>query len=293
MSQTKYRRPTIAVITDAGYASRFLPWSKTSPKGMLPMGNKPIMQLVVEECAKAGINDIIIVTTETGQPIYKNYFEDAAIRVQKQLRAQGKSSRYASVEEVINLPSIRIITQDQSLPYGNGSPILSAKNFIASDEAFIVCYSDDIILGSSDVSSLLDSFDRHPDADAIIMTQQVNRLEVSKYGIVSLRENGLLDNIVEKPEIGNAPSTLASYGRYLLTPKIFDFLQPNKIAKNRELWTVNAITDIAKDGNVYVEKTAGRWQTTGDPENYFLAYLEFVLKNEPYADKVRSFIANH
>lgn len=293
MSQTKYRRPTIAVITDAGYASRFLPWSKTSPKGMLPMGNKPIMQLVVEECAKAGINDIIIVTTETGQPIYKNYFEDAAIRVQKQLRAQGKSSRYASVEEVINLPSIRIITQDQSLPYGNGSPILSAKNFIASDEAFIVCYSDDIILGSSDVSSLLDSFDRHPDADAIIMTQQVNRLEVSKYGIVSLRENGLLDNIVEKPEIGNAPSTLASYGRYLLTPKIFDFLQPNKIAKNRELWTVNAITDIAKAGNVYVEKTAGRWQTTGDPENYFLAYLEFVLKNEPYADKVRSFIANH
>lgn len=293
MSQTKYRRPTIAIITDAGYASRFLPWSKTSPKGMLPMGNKPIMQLVVEECAKAGINDIIIVTTETGQPIYKNYFEDAAIRVQKQLRAQGKSSRYASVEEVINLPSIRIITQDQSLPYGNGSPILSAKNFIASDEAFIVCYSDDIILGSSDVSSLLDSFDRHPDADAIIMTQQVNRLEVSKYGIVSLRENGLLDNIVEKPEIGNAPSTLASYGRYLLTPKIFDFLQPNKIAKNRELWTVNAITDIAKAGNVYVEKTAGRWQTTGDPENYFLAYLEFVLKNEPYADKVRSFIANH
>lgn len=293
MSQTKYRRPTIAVITDAGYASRFLPWSKTSPKGMLPMGNKPIMQLVVEECAKAGINDIIIVTTETGQPIYKNYFEDAAIRVQKQLRAQGKSSRYASVEEVINLPSIRIITQDQSLPYGNGSPILSAKNFIASDEAFIVCYSDDIILGSSDVSSLLDSFDRHPDADAIIMTQQVNRLEVSKYGIVSLRENGLLDSIVEKPEIGNAPSTLASYGRYLLTPKIFDFLQPNKIAKNRELWTVNAITDIAKAGNVYVEKTAGRWQTTGDPENYFLAYLEFVLKNEPYADKVRSFIANH
>lgn len=293
MGQTKYRRPTIAVITDAGYASRFLPWSKTSPKGMLPMGNKPIMQLVVEECAKAGINDIIIVTTETGQPIYKNYFEDAAIRVQKQLRAQGKSSRYASVEEVINLPSIRIITQDQSLPYGNGSPILSAKNFIASDEAFIVCYSDDIILGSSDVSSLLDSFDRHPDADAIIMTQQVNRLEVNKYGIVSLRENGLLDNIVEKPEIGNAPSTLASYGRYLLTPKIFDFLQPNKIAKNRELWTVDAITDIAKDGNVYVEKTAGRWQTTGDPENYFLAYLEFVLKNEPYADKVRNFITNH
>lgn len=293
MSQTKYRRPTIAVITDAGYASRFLPWSKTSPKGMLPMGNKPIMQLVVEECAKAGINDIIIVTTETGQPIYKNYFEDAAIRVQKQLRAQGKSSRYASVEEVINLPSIRIITQDQSLPYGNGSPILSAKNFIASDEAFIVCYSDDIILGSSDVSSLLDSFDRHPDADAIIMTQQVNRLEVSKYGIVSLRENGLLDSIVEKPEIGNAPSTLASYGRYLLTPKIFDFLQPNKIAKNRELWTVDAITDIAKNGNVYVEKTAGRWQTTGDPENYFLAYLEFVLKNEPYADKVRNFITNH
>ena len=302
-----YERPTTAIITDAGFASRFLPWTKTNPKAMAPMGNKPIMQLVVEECATAGIDNIIIVTTTEGKPIYEDYFGNAVTTVKKQLKAQGKLNRYAEVEQVLDLPKICVITQDPALPYGNGSPIVSAKDYIARNEAFIVCYSDDIVLGSSDVATLLKSFDQHPDASAIIMTQEVPRTEVNKYGIVSLQStdevygSNLLDNIVEKPSISEAPSTLASYGRYLLTPRVFDYLQPSATGKDGELWTVDAITQMAKDdmaspsarSTVYVERTKGQWRTTGDPKNYFLAHLEYVLENEDYAGAVRDFVANH
>lgn len=285
-----YSKPTKAIITDAGFASRFLPWTKTNPKAMAPFGNKPIMQLNVEEMVAAGINDIIIVTTPEGQPIYQDYFTNAIINVRKQLKVQGKQGRYDEVQHVLDFPRIRVIVQDQSLPYGNGSPILAAKDFIAPDEAFLVVYSDDVVFGKSDAETLLESFERNRDASAIIMAQDVKPSEVDKYGIVSLRNDAegrqLLDNIVEKPVKGTEPSTLASYGRYLLTPEVFDYLKPNQTGKDGELWTVDAITKMAARGNVYVEKTRGQWRTTGDPKNYSLASLEYLFNNEDYASEV-------
>lgn len=289
-----YDRPTTAIITDAGKATRFLPWTKNTPKAMAPIWDKPIMQLVVEECATAGIENIIIVTTKDGEGIYEDYFNDNINPVRQQLKAQGKYDRYAEVDHVLNLPITHIITQNPALPYGNGSPIISAKDYIPKGEAFIVCYSDDIVLGSSDVATLLKSFDRHPDADAIIMAQDVDRSEVDKYGIVSLKDGDLLDNIVEKPKVSEAPSTLASYGRYLLTPQIFNYLKPNATGKDGELWTVDGITKIAESGKVYVERTKGQWLTTGDPQNYFMAQLEYVLGNGgEFAKAVRGFVNNH
>ena len=288
----RFQRPTKVIITDAGFASRFLPWTKTNPKAMAPIGNKPIMQYVVEECDQAGIRDIIIVTTAEGRPIYNDYFSNPVTHIRKQLCAQGKLERYAEIDKIENLPKIRVIVQDPALPYGNGSPIVSAKDYIADDEAFIVCYSDDMVFDSSDVATLLDSFDRHPDADAIIMAQDVDRSEVDKYGIVSLKDGDLLDNIVEKPKVSEAPSTLASYGRYLLTPQIFNYLKPNATGKDGELWTVDGITKIAESGKVYVERTKGQWFTTGDPQTYLMAQLEYVLGNGgKFSKAVREFVA--
>lgn len=293
LSNRQWRRPTKAIITDAGFASRFLPWTKTNPKAMVPMGDKPIMQLVVEECVAAGIKDIIIVTTTEGKPIYDDYFTNAIIPVRKQLIAQNKAERYNSVQAVLDFPKIRVIVQDMSLPYGNASPIVTASKFIADDEAFIVCYSDDIIFGASDVSTMLNAFDQHSDADGIIMAQEIPRSLVNKYGMVKLKDNNLLDVIIEKPHLGEEPSNLASYGRYLLTPKIFNYLQPNQTGKDGELWTVDGITKIAAQGNIYVERTAGQWRTTGDPKNYFIAQLEYILGHADYADEIREFIKNH
>jgi UTP--glucose-1-phosphate uridylyltransferase len=281
------KRPTKAIITDAGFASRYLPITKTIPKAMLPLGSCPIMQLVVEECVQAGIQDIVIVATPEAKPIYEDYFYNSVSHIHAQLTKQGKGERYDVVRQVLDLPKINIIEQDQTLPYGNGSPIVSAKDYIADDEAFLVLYSDDVVFGASDAKSLLDEFDKHPDAKAIVAAQEVDPSQVNKYGIFQLKEGSKLDYIVEKPAVGQAPSSLASYGRYLLTPEVFEHLNPANIGLDDELWTVDAITKMAGSGDVYVVPTEGRWVTTGDPKNYFLAHLRYVLDTEDYAGDIR------
>lgn len=289
----KYRLPTKAIITDAGCASRFLPLTKTIPKAMLPLGNKPIMQLVVEECIAAGINEIIIVATAKGRPLYEDYFHDPATAISDLMVRQGKEDRFTAVTEVLNFPKITVIEQDPSLPYGNGSPIASARDFIDDDEAFIVAYSDDVVFGNSDVKTLINSYAAHPDAEAIIVAQEMPQDTLDKYGIVQLKDDVLLDHIVEKPAPADAPSNLASYGRYLLTPRVFDYLKPDQTGLDGELWTVDAITAIAETSPVYVEKTSGRWLTTGDPKNYSIALAQYILEHESYADEVRDFVRQH
>lgn len=289
-----YKRPTKAIITDAGFASRYLPITKTIPKAMLPLGNRPIMQLVVEECVKAGITDIIIVATPEGKIIYDDYFHNPVEKIEKQLHSQGKDDRFAPVKDVLSMANITVIEQDQSLPYGNGSPIASARKFIDDDEAFLVAYSDDVVFGDSDMKTLIESYETHPDAKAIIISQEMPREVLNKYGIIKLadEEKMTLKNIVEKPAIEDAPSNLTSYGRYLLTPEVFEHLDPKNTGLDGELWTVDAITKMAEEGNVYVEKTRGNWMTTGDPKNYMFALMRYTFDNEDFGDDIKEFVKN-
>lgn len=293
-----YKMPTKAIITDAGFASRFLPITKTIPKAMIPIGAKPVMQLCVEECAAAGIKEIIIVATPhtKSREIYEDFFNNQSENVRTLLEKQGKLDRFKSVEDVLNLPKITVIEQDDTLPYGNGSPVVSAKEFINDDEAFVVLYSDDLVMGTSDVKTLIDSYAVHPDAKAIIAAQEMPEKVWNKYGMIALKDEakGTLSHIVEKPKTPDlSPSNLTSYGRYLLTPEVFDYLVPENTGLDNELWTVDAITKMAETGDVYVEKTKGHWMTTGDPKNYMLALVDYVLANEDYADDVRKYIAEH
>ena len=283
-----------AIITDAGFASRYLPITKTIPKAMIPIGNKPVMQLQVEECAKAGIDEIIIVATPNSKSkeIYEDYFHGKAENVKALLDSQGKSERFKPVEEILNFPKITVIEQDASLPYGNGSPIVSAKKFVENDEAFVVIYSDDLILGEGDVKTLMDTYQENPSAKAIIAAQEMPEEVWHKYGMIALKENGTLSHIVEKPKTPDlSPSNLTSYGRYLLTPEVFDYLVPSNTGLDGELWTVDAITKLAEKGDVIVARSRGKWITTGDPKNYFMAHLEYVLSETDYADDVRKMIA--
>jgi UTP--glucose-1-phosphate uridylyltransferase len=272
-----YKKPTKAVITDAGFASRFLPITKTIPKAMIPLGAKPIMQYVVEECVAAGIRDVIIVATPEGKPIYEDYFNNPVEKIYKQLEAQGKLDRFEAVRDVLSMADITVIEQDPSLPYGNGSPIASAKPYLKDDEAFIALYSDDLIFGKGDVDTLLDAYAAHPDAKAIITAQEMPQEVWNKYGMIALKDKTkrTLSHIVEKPATPDAsPSNLTSYGRYLLTPEVFQHLVPKNTGLDDELWTVDAITKLAEHGDVFVVNSKGKWLTTGDPANYFAAYTE-------------------
>lgn len=287
------KRVRKAVITDAGFASRYLPITKTVPKGMLPLGNKPIMQYVVEECVEAGIEEIIIVATAEGKPIYEDYFNNSVNKIKKQLTIMGKVERYEPVQAVLDFPKMIVITQDETLPYGNGSPVVSAQKFLEGEEAFLVLYSDDVIFGRpGDSKVMVDLYKQNPDVDAVIMSQEVSAEEVNKYGIIAFKDGSETDlnHIVEKPDRGTETSRLASYGRYLLTSKIFDYLTINNTGKDNELWTVDAITKIAKMGRVIVGKSAATWLTTGDPENYFRAHMRFVIEHEKYGNKLESWL---
>ncbi len=284
-----------AIITDAGFASRYLPITKTIPKAMVPIGAKPVMQLCVEECVEAGIEEIIIVATPNtkSKEIYDDYFHNKADNVKTLLDKQGKSDRFKSVAEVLDFPKITVIEQDPNLPYGNGSPIVSAKDYVKDEDAFVVLYSDDLILGESDIKVLIEDYEKAPDAKAVIAAQEMPEEAWHKYGMIALKDNGTLSHIVEKPKTPDlAPSNLTSYGRYLLTPEVFDYLVPSNTGLDGELWTVDAITKLAEHGDVIVAKSRGKWITTGDPKNYFLAHLEYVLRNADYAEDVRKIVAN-
>ena len=285
-----------AIITDAGFASRYLPITKTIPKAMIPIGAKPVMQLCVEECAEAGIDEIIIVATPNtkSKEIYEDYFHNTSENVKALLDKQGKTERFKPVEEVLNFPKITVIEQDPDLPYGNGSPIVSAKDYVKDDEAFVVLYSDDLILGKGDVGTLIQTYKNHPKAKAVIAAQEMPEEVWNRYGMIALKENGTLSHIVEKPKTPDlSPSNLTSYGRYLLTPEVFDYLTPSNTGLDDELWTVDAITRLAEHGDVLIAKSEGRWITTGDPKNYFLAHLEYVLSMTDYADDVKNLIKNY
>ncbi|MBQ6127719.1 NTP transferase domain-containing protein [Candidatus Saccharibacteria bacterium] len=284
-----YKTPTKAIITDAGFASRYLPITKTIPKAMLPLGNRPIMQLVVEECVDAGITEIIIVATPDGKKIYEDYFHNNVPKIEAQLHAQGKDDRFEPVKKVLNFPKITVIEQDQSLPYGNGSPVASAREFINDDEAFIVAYSDDVVFGQGAVKDLIEAHQAHPDAAAIIAGQPVPHEEIKKYASISMDGEKLV-GLVEKPNPEDAPSDLASYGRYLLTPEIFQHLDPKNTGLDGELWTADAIAKLIPTGRVYVKEAKGTWMTTGDPKNYFMAHVQFVKDHEDYYEDVKKVI---
>lgn len=284
-----------AIITDAGFASRYLPITKTIPKAMIPIGAKPVMQLCVEECVEAGIDEIIIVATPNtmGREIYDDYFHNKAENVKALLEKQGKAERFEPVEKILQFPKITVIEQDSSLPYGNGSPIVSAKQFVENNEAFVVLYSDDLILGQGDVKTLIETYREHPQAKAVIAAQEMPESVWNKYGMIALKENGTLSHIVEKPKTPDlSPSNLTSYGRYLLTPKVFEYLVPSNTGLDGELWTVDAITKLAEHGDVIVARSRGKWITTGDPKNYFLAHLHYALTETDYADDIRQMVYN-
>lgn len=290
-----YRTPKKAVITDAGLASRFLPLTKTIPKGLLPLGSRPIIELVIEECVAAGIEEIILVVSDRSKPLYEHYFTDPAESAYSLLSSQGKLDRFEPVAHVLNeLPKVRLVVQDPSYPYGNGSPIASVKDLIEKDEAFIAIYADDVVFGDSAVKDLLDSFEKHPDALAILGCQEVPHEEIKKYASVDFdRESESVKALIEKPDPASAPSDLASYGRYLLTPEIFDYLKPENTGKDNELWLAEMIARLIPTGKVFAKKTSGLWMTTGDPRNYAFAQAKYLLDHEDFADEYRGFIAQN
>ncbi|MBN1169195.1 NTP transferase domain-containing protein [Candidatus Woesebacteria bacterium] len=278
---TKNRKVTKAVITAAGYGTRFLPATKNIPKELLPIINKPTISYVVDQCIEAGIEEIIIVT-RFGNHAVEDYF-DSEPALEKYLIEKGKKDLAESIKEIYKGANFIFVRQNPDLPYGNAAPIYTVKELIGDNEPFIVSWGDDIILGKGvGVVELVNMYEKEP-ADVILNCLDSSPEEISRIGAEVQLEDGsnVVKKIIEKPPADKVKSNLLSVSPYLFTGKLFKYLQPKKDSKLGEFYIQKGINGIMKDGGtVRANVTKGKWITNGNPFDYLKATIEIALSRD-------------
>jgi UTP--glucose-1-phosphate uridylyltransferase len=251
-----------------------LPVSLGYPKELLPIINKPAIQLIVDEYIESGLKKIVIVTGSNPEPLHRQY--DLS-----NLPPRGK---YQPLDEFVEkLSGVEIIFESQVGPYGNGTPLLVAREHIAEGEKFIYSYGDDIIKSQKPFSRRL--IDKHEQTGCLVVgTQPVPWEDVVRYGIVQLKEGveqKEVSDVVEKPSREEARSNLAMFGRFLLSTEIIQLLSEIPLGKSNELWLTDAVrAHIKRGGRVVAEPVRdGEWLTIGDPINYLNTLLEYALSD--------------
>ena len=284
---------TKAVIACGGWSTRFLPTVKTYAKVLVPIFDKPQIQYLCDELVKNGINQIAIIHRHGEKSLRQHFTPNQEL--DDYLAKNNKSQYLDSLTNLFKKAKFTLIPQSNSLPYGNGTPILSAKNFIGQDP-FIYMYGDDLLVEKTPGSFLKKAINTFHQsyADAIISAQPVSLDQISRLGSIKLKNKttNQVDSIVEKPQVGQAPSSLAVFGRFVFNHKIITILQQTAIDRG-ELWLTNAINNLAdQGGKVLVEATDKNsyWQTTGDPLNFLLANLAIANLDPSLKKEIKNFI---
>ncbi|MBM4136252.1 MAG: UTP--glucose-1-phosphate uridylyltransferase [Nitrospira sp.] len=276
-----------AIVAVAGSGTRFLPATKTMPKEMLPIIDKPIIQLVAEELVEAGIEDIILVTKWDKKPLEDHFDNNWALA--DELKKAGKLKFLERIERISTMANFVYVRQKG--PYGNGTPVLSAASLV-ENQPFIYVWGDDLVRSKvSFTKQLIDSYQKH--GRLMIGVQKVPKEVVNRFGIVKLRNNTMeIEDIVEKPSIDKAPSQLADFGRMILNQDIIDILRNTPLGKDNELWIVDALRSYVKSGGVLLAKEVedGEWLTTGDPLNYLKAVIKYALDRKDIGKDLKDFI---
>ena len=278
---------TKAVVAVAGSGTRFLPATKTMPKEMLPIIDKPIIQIVVEELVEGGITDIILVTKSDKKALEDHF--DHNTQLESELQQAGKLDYFEAISRISEMANFIYIRQKG--PYGNGTPVLSAANVVAN-EPFVYVWGDDLVKSKRSFTlSMIEEYNQH--GHLMIGVQKVPLEVVSRYGIVKLRAaTNEIEDIIEKPSIEEAPSQLADFGRMILDADIIDILKNTPLGKGNELWIVDAIRQYVKNGGVFLAKEVedGEWLTTGDPLNYLKAILKYAVDRDDIGTDLMAFM---
>jgi UTP--glucose-1-phosphate uridylyltransferase len=270
------RKITTAVFPVAGLGTRFLPITKTGPKEMLPIVDKPIIQYAVQEAITAGFTHLVFVTSSEKRSI-EDYF-DRNLELEMWLESQGKFEALQTVKNIIP-NNIAISYVRQSIPLGLGHAILCVKH-VVGEQSFAVLLPDDIIdcPGKTCMQSMVEIY--HQTQTSIIAVEQVAPQDVNKYGIVELdgADTNRIINMVEKPAVGQAPSQLAVIGRYILTPNIFPLLEKTPQGMHGEIQLTDAIVSLLAHDPVFAYLLEGRRYDCGDKLSMVKATLAFALK---------------
>ncbi|HCY6640056.1 TPA: UTP--glucose-1-phosphate uridylyltransferase GalU [Staphylococcus aureus] len=277
-----------AIIPAAGLGTRFLPATKAMPKEMLPILDKPTIQYIVEEAARAGIEDIIIVTGRQKRAIEDHF--DSQKELEMVLKEKGKSELLEKVQYSTELANIFYVRQKEQK--GLGHAISSARQFIGN-EPFAVLLGDDIV--ESEVPAVKQLIDVYEETGhSVIGVQEVPEADTHRYGIIDpLTKNGRqyeVKKFVEKPAQGTAPSNLAIMGRYVLTPEIFDYLKTQKEGAGNEIQLTDAIERMNNDNQVYAYDFEGERYDVGEKLGFVKTTIEYALKDDSMREELTRFI---
>ena len=267
-----------AVIPAAGMGTRFLPATKSMPKEMLPIIDKPVIQFVVEEAINSGIEDIIIITGK-GKRAIEDYF-DTSPELENHLIRNEKYELLREVKDISSLADIHYIRQKE--PKGLGDAILKAEKHIG-DESFAVFLGDDIIISETPcIKQLMNLFEKYE--HSIIAVEEVPKEKISDYGIIKGREieksTYLLEDIIEKPSLKEAPSNIGTVGRYIFTSEIFACIKETPPGKGNEIQLTDAIRMLMEKEEVYAYAFEGKRYDAGDKVEYVKAIVDFALARE-------------
>ena len=273
-----------AIIPAAGYGTRFLPATKSMPKEMLPIIDKPAIQYIVEEAKRAGINDILIITNSQKSSI-ENHF-DRSWELEGFLKHRNKDSELELVKSISDIANICSIRQKEQK--GLGHAILCAKSFVG-EEPFAVLLGDDIVDNDNNPAILQLIKEYEKVGSSIVGVQKVANDDLDKYGIIKpIGEmvNHLVEisDMVEKPNKEVAPSNYAVLGRYVLSPKIFELLENQEIGKDGEIQLTDAIKRLINYEKVYAYEFSGKRYDVGNKIGYLEATIDFALKRDDLKD---------
>lgn len=282
-----------AVIPAAGFGTRFLPATKATPKEMLPIVDKPTIQYIVEEALASGIEEILIISGHAKRAI-EDHFDSAPV-LERELEEKGKDDLLAIVRETadINVHYIR-----QKKMRGLGDAILCAKSFMAG-EPFAVLLGDDVVYADATkgqqpaLRQLIDVYDAY--GGSVLGCQQVAAEKVSSYGIVAGKEiagSKLLkvSDMIEKPELSEAPSNIAVLGRYIISPTIFELLEHTAPGKGGEVQLTDALKQLAMVEPVWAYCFEGKRYDVGDKLGFLKATVEFALRRPDLGGPFRSYL---
>lgn len=284
------KAPTKAIICAAGLGTRFLPQTKAMPKEMLPIINRPVIQLIVEEAVAAGVTEIIIVTGSTKRAIEDHF--DRSDELESELKEKGKDALAEELARIGNMANFIYLRQKGS-PKGNARPILNAQHLI-KDEPFYVFFADDFF--RSDVPRAVQLKEAYlKTGKSVISLIEVPRSDADKYGMAAIGGQSddttfQITELIEKPGAENTPSQFASVGGYLLTPDILPIIAQEKVGKGGEITLADSINELAQHDEVYGRFISGTWHDTGDPLKYIQAVVDVALADEKYAADLESYL---
>jgi len=269
------------VIAAAGSGTRMLPVTLAYPKELLPVINKPALQLIIDEFIDSGLTRIVVVTGANPDPLHRQY----------DLSNVPARGRYKDLDLFVEkLSGIEILFEPQQGPYGNGTPLMVARKHLREGEGFIYAYGDDIV--KSRVPFAKQLIDKHEKTGALVAgTQEVAWEDVVRYGIAQIRDGSdecRMDDVVEKPSREEARSNLAMFGRFLLSADLVQVLSEIPLGKSNELWLTDAVREYIRRGGYVVAQSVqdGKWLTIGDPVNYLTTVAEYALADPEIRGKL-------